>query len=188
MSVEHPTVDFQSHSQQAKSRQLSPEEQQIRSELTADSLPLASGFYVTPTAAAFNSRAPSGTPPPCTSPSHAVSRQASRALPGSMQSMYGSAESNSSGQLQASNDGALAGLRASVEESSEIHLVAVEHLAGATVAVEHYTGGRYAAEVEQNDTFWPCTFNLSKVIMVSGCSKLQQHRLVAVLQAAPVQS
>jgi hypothetical protein len=34
--------------------------------------------------------------------------------------------------------------------------------------LQSYTGGRYTPEVEQQDTFWPCTFNLSKVIMVWG--------------------
>jgi hypothetical protein len=50
--------------------------------------------------------------------------------------MYASGDGNSSGQHDSSNDRALAGVRASVEESSQINLVDVEQLGGATVAVE----------------------------------------------------
>ncbi|KAF6236268.1 transmembrane amino acid transporter protein-domain-containing protein [Scenedesmus sp. NREL 46B-D3] len=34
--------------------------------------------------------------------------------------------------------------------------------------MQDYTGGSFTPEVYQNDTFWPCTFNLSKVIMGAG--------------------
>jgi hypothetical protein len=40
--------------------------------------------------------------------------------------------------------------------------------------LQTYTGGRYTPEVDQQDTFWPCTFNLSKVIMVRELNSLQQ--------------
>jgi hypothetical protein len=50
--------------------------------------------------------------------------------------MYASGDGNSSGQHDSSSDRALAGVRASVEESSQINLVDVEQLGGATVAVE----------------------------------------------------
>ncbi|WIA09716.1 hypothetical protein OEZ85_009100 [Tetradesmus obliquus] len=85
-----------------------------------------------------------------------------------MQSMYAGGNGDSSAQLQSSRVRELAGTRDSVEESSQIDLLDVEQSGGALVAVENYTGGRYTPEGDQQDTFWPCTFNLSKVIMGAG--------------------
>lgn len=166
--MEHPTADVPSQSQPTQDGQTQLEEQNIPSTITADSLPLASSFYVTPAAAAFATRASSATPPPSTPPSRVVSRQASRVLPGSMQSMYASGDGDSSAQLQSGRVRELAGTRNSVDESSQIDLLDVEQSGGALVAVENYTGGRYTPEGAQQDTFWPCTFNLSKVIMGAG--------------------
>lgn len=47
---------------------------------------------------------------------------------------------------------------------SHTSLLEVEHLEGTQVSVELYVpkSGEHV-----KDTFWPCTFNLSKVIMVS---------------------
>lgn len=136
MSLEHPTADVPSQSQPTQDGQTQLEEQNIPSTITADSLPLASSFYVTPAAAAFATRASSATQPPSTPPSRVVSRQASRVLPGSMQSMYASGDGDSSAQLQSGRVRELAGTRNSVEESSQIDLLDVEQSGGALVAVE----------------------------------------------------
>eukprot|EP00878_Enallax_costatus_P003797 GHUV01004013.1.p1 GENE.GHUV01004013.1~~GHUV01004013.1.p1 ORF type:complete len:658 (+),score=172.12 GHUV01004013.1:226-2199(+) len=53
-------------------------------------------------------------------------------------------------------------------DESALNLTDVEQLDGAVVAIEDYTGGFYHPATAPKDTFWPCTFNLAKVIMGAG--------------------
>eukprot|EP00775_Hariotina_reticulata_P009477 gene9477-9641_t len=58
--------------------------------------------------------------------------------------------------------------KAGIREGSRIVLVDLESVHGAVVTLEQYTGGHFTPETPAKDTFWPCTFNLSKVIMGAG--------------------